>query len=132
MKATFADSFYFLAVLNPRDKDHDLAIEAGRMLVGRLVTTDYVLIEVGDAMARPTDRPRFVRLFDSLSAHENVEIVPASGALLSAGVKLFRERHDKAWSLTDCLSFCAMKERDIEDALTADDHFRQAGFRTLL
>jgi predicted nucleic acid-binding protein len=32
----------------------------------------------------------------------------------------------------DCLSFCVMKERKISQALTADAHFRKAGFSALL
>lgn len=42
---------------------------------------------------------------------------------------LFASRADKAWSLTDCISFRVMAERGLSDALTADHHFEQAGFR---
>ncbi len=34
--------------------------------------------------------------------------------------------------LVDCISFVVMRERNIEAALTADEHFIQAGFRALL
>lgn len=37
-----------------------------------------------------------------------------------------------AWSLTDCSSFIVMEERGLADAMTADRHFEQAGFRALL
>ena len=39
---------------------------------------------------------------------------------------------DKKWSLTDCVSFLVMKEENIEEALSADKHFTQAGFKILL
>jgi len=45
---------------------------------------------------------------------------------------LFRQRTDKAWGLTDCISFVVMQERGISEALTADEHFEQAGFIALL
>jgi hypothetical protein len=45
---------------------------------------------------------------------------------------LFRQRADKAWGLTDCISFVVMREREIPEALTADEHFEQAGFVALL
>lgn len=34
--------------------------------------------------------------------------------------------------MTDCISFVVMEEHGIRDALTADHHFTQAGFRALL
>jgi len=38
----------------------------------------------------------------------------------------------KEWGLTDSVSFVVMQQVGITDALTTDDHFRQAGFRVLL
>jgi len=45
---------------------------------------------------------------------------------------LYCRREDKNWSLTDCMSFVVMEDEDIEDVLTADHHFEQAGFVALL
>jgi uncharacterized protein len=45
---------------------------------------------------------------------------------------VFRQRPDKEWSLTDCISFAAMREENLTEALTGDRHFEQAGFRALL
>jgi hypothetical protein len=45
---------------------------------------------------------------------------------------LFTSRADKDWSLTDCLSFIVMGRRNIRQALTADNHFEQAGFHAVL
>jgi predicted nucleic acid-binding protein len=59
-------------------------------------------------------------------------MVPASQELLDRGVTLYRQRPDKDWSLTDCISFVVMRERGITEALTADHHFEQAGFVALL
>ena len=44
----------------------------------------------------------------------------------------YERRRDKTWGLTDCISFVVMREQGLRDALTADSHFRQAGFRPLL
>jgi predicted nucleic acid-binding protein len=132
MKETFADTFYFPALLNPRDQAHQQAQETGALLEGRLVTTEYVLVEVGDALSRPLDRSRFLSLVETLAADENADVVPADLQLLSEGIDLFRNRPDKDWPLTDCLSFVVMTRRGITDALTGDEHFRQAGFNPLL
>jgi len=45
------------------------------------------------------------------------------------GLKLYTERPDKDWSLTDCISFVVMEEHGIIEALTGDHHFEQAGFK---
>ena len=37
-----------------------------------------------------------------------------------------RERPDKEWSLTDCVSFHLMRERGLTRALAYDLHFEQA------
>ena len=43
-----------------------------------------------------------------------------------------RDREDKGWSLTDCVSFTLMHERAITAALSTDAHFIQAGFEAVL
>jgi predicted nucleic acid-binding protein len=45
---------------------------------------------------------------------------------------LYASRFDKAWSLTDCISFVVMEQQGIREALTGDHHFEQAGFVALL
>ena len=61
-----------------------------------------------------------------------MEIVPLAGPLIQRAIKLYSDRPDKEWGLTDCPSFVVMEERGVRDALTADEHFQQAGFRALL
>jgi predicted nucleic acid-binding protein len=90
------------------------------------------LIEVGDAFSKPQDRDRFVELLQLIEADERIVVVPASDASFRRGVELFTRRPDKSWPLTDCISFVAMEERGIQDALTGDRHFEQAGMVALL
>jgi predicted nucleic acid-binding protein len=52
--------------------------------------------------------------------------------LFDMAFTLYGNRPDKSWSLTDCASFVVMRERGLTEALTTDEHFRQAGFRALL
>lgn len=132
MKVYFADTFYFLALLSPDDAAHERAANIAARLPGRLVTTAWVLTEVGDAMASPLNRPLFLELLRSLRANPAVEILPADEGLFEAGVGLYARRPDKEWSLTDCISFAAMEQRGLFEALTGDHHFEQAGFRAML
>jgi hypothetical protein len=47
MSAVFADTFYFLALLNDKDQSHIRAVEVATVLQGKLVTTAWVLTELG-------------------------------------------------------------------------------------
>lgn len=132
MRTTFADTFYYLALLNPRDAAHPRAVAASVGMSGQLVTTGYVLTEVADALAAPRDRPRFLALLRTLEADPGVTIVPASDALFRRGVDLYRRRPDKDWPLTDCISFVVMSDFGTNRALTGDHHFQQAGLVALL
>jgi predicted nucleic acid-binding protein len=57
-----------------------------------------------------------------------VLIVGPEPETFTQGIELYRNRPDKNWSLTDCISFVVMKREGITEALTGDRHFEQAGF----
>jgi len=97
-----------------------------------LITTAWVLTEVGDALSAPENHPAFLRLLDTLEHAPDARVIKPTPELFERGVKLFRQHSDTDWSLTDCLSFVAMRKAGITDALTGDPHFEQAGFRALL
>ena len=96
------------------------------------LTTAWVVTEVADAMASPVHRVDFARFFDALVRDPNVTTIPPSEELFLRGLQLYADRRDKEWSLTDCISFIVMQDEGLIDALTADRHFEQAGFRALL
>jgi predicted nucleic acid-binding protein len=91
-----------------------------------------VIIEIANALAKAHLRGGAIVLLDAMEADPHVEIIPVSEELYAEGAKLYRGRQDKEWGMTDCISFAVMHDRGMQDALTADDHFRQAGFRALL
>lgn len=132
MRPVFADAVYFLALLNPADQFHRQARALSLQPPGPLLTTEFILVEAGDGLSRPENRPRFARLLELLRQQADVEIVPASSGLFQRGAALHAQRPDKEWSLTDCTSFVVMRERGLADALTSDHHFEQAGFRRLM
>jgi predicted nucleic acid-binding protein len=131
MNAVFADTFYFLALVNERDAAHARAVQFDPS-AQVLITTAWVLTEVGDALSAPENRPAFLQLLATLQDSPDARIIGPTGELFQRGVELFRQRLDKEWSLTDCISFVAMKDERVADALTGDRHFEQAGFRALL
>jgi hypothetical protein len=132
MNACFADTFFYVALLSRRDRRHARALRAATELDAPIVTTAWVMAEVANAASAPTARARFLALWDALVENPSVQVVPADPGLFDRGLALYRSRLDKHWSLTDCISFVVMQERGIQEALTGDHHFEQAGFRALL
>ena len=132
MKRVFADSFYFFAILNEEDPLHDFAVELTGTFRGELVTTGWILTEVGGGFRQPHLRDLFLELNERLKSNPHVRIEPCSDELFDAGIDLYRNRPDKSWSLTDCISFVIMQHEDINEALTGDRDFEQAGFVALL
>ncbi len=132
MNTIFADSYYYLAFVNDRDAGHVRALDYSRTFHGRTITTEWVLTEVADALSAPEQRGVFLELRAQLLTDSGLTIVAASHDLFERGLKLFADRPDKSWSLTDCISFVVMDEHGISAALTADHHFEQAGYTTVL
>jgi len=131
----FVDTGFVIAMASPRDQFHAVA---GRLFQQvdreaiRLVTSQAIILEIGASFSRLSFRPSAVRLIEAMRVDPNVEVVPLTDALLERAFELFRDRADKEWSLTDCVSFEIMREPDISDALTPDAHFGQAGFKALM
>jgi predicted nucleic acid-binding protein len=127
----FADSFALIAWLNPNDDSHALVSSYLDGFAGQLVTTEWVLMEVADALSAPHARSTVVDFLTAVRADKLFDVVAYDPGIYRAGFELFARRADKAWSLTDCISFSVMTDRALFDALTADHHFEQAGFRAV-
>jgi predicted nucleic acid-binding protein len=135
MTRLFLDTSFAVALSSPKDHHHSQAVALARDLQRRgaqMVTTRAVILEIGNSLSRLRYRSRGVALLEFLEIDPRVEIVPLSEDLYQKGFEIFRRRHDKEWSLVDCMSFVVMQDRGLQDSLTTDDHFRQAGFRALL
>jgi hypothetical protein len=131
----FLDATSLIALAMPRDQHHAAARVLMETVLKRqvkMITTRAVLLEVANYLARPQLRPAVIEALDNCEYDPLVEIVPLSEQLFAKAFGLFRQRMDKSWGLTDCISFVVMREREISEALTADEHFEQAGFVALL
>lgn len=131
MNAVFADTFFYLALLNASAPEHSRALAESKH-GQQIVTTELILLELGNACARGDDHADFLALVAGVRASPRTTVVPLSTGLLDRGLELMAGRPDTDWSLTDCISFVVMAERGLKDALTGDHHFEQAGFRALL
>jgi predicted nucleic acid-binding protein len=134
MRSVFADTLYWIAVLNPRDSWRDPAMLA-RQRLGRskLVTTDGVFAELLAALARsPRLRDLAVSSVRASMEAPDVLVIPQTRASFLDGLALYEARPDKHYSLTDCISMSIMRSSGIADVLTNDEHFAQEGFNVLI
>lgn len=127
----FVDTFALIAWLNANDAAHAIVTAYLNGFTGRLVTTAWVLMELADALSAPTARSTAVAFLQAVRVDPLFEVVGYDPAVYRAGFDLFAAQPDKAWTLTDCIAFAVMTERGLSDALTADHHFEQAGFRAV-
>lgn len=131
MPRYFADTFYFVALLSSSDEAHQEAVAWSERAGDQLVTTDAVLLELADALKAPRDRIATAEYIQALWKHSKIEVRCVDRELMQKGLDLYLARPDKDWGLTDCISFVVMREEGIEEALTGDSHFTQAGFTIL-
>ncbi len=132
MRTLFADSFFYFAFLNPRDRAHRSALTVARDNNLQIVTTEYVIFELMDGLSNPFQRQRISRFVRLLHSAPSTRVLPASPRYFREAHDLYEARPDKAWSLTDCTSFVVMQDMGIAEALTGDVYFEQAGFKALL
>ena len=131
----FLDTAYIYALFNNRDQWHQRALEWQRKLDAEqrpLLTTEFVCIEIANGLAALKFRQAAASIIHTLQETALVRIIPASAELFQQALSLYEQRPDKDWGMTDCASFVVMAENNLTDALTTDDHFRQAGFKALL
>jgi uncharacterized protein len=128
----FLDTGYLIALIRKKDLWHAAALEATKLYSGPFLTTDLVLVELANSLAKLPYRKTVVAVIEKIKADTNTTIVPFSSEGMSKSFTLFKSRGDKAWGMVDCFSFVVMKEKRVKRALTFDDHFRQAGFNTPL
>ena len=81
MKEVFADTSYYAALFNERDARHAHALAQSRKIRGPVVTTEFVLLELGATMSPAKSRGRYVEL---------IEIDRKSTRLNSSHLKLSR------------------------------------------
>ena len=133
--AVFVDTSGWIALLNADDQFHAPAAQQLRQFgsAGRgLVTTDWVMAETGNGLARVSARGRFLQAVEMFLQSSSSRLIRIDEELFQRTLELYGQVMDKTWGLVDCASFVVMRQESILDALTTDRHFQQAGFRCLL
>lgn len=135
MPEVFADTGYWIALLNPDDSLNARARELTTIWQDEtIVTTEMVFTELLNHESRGGVYKRLLtaQAVSTWTARPLVEVVPQTTNQFHNALERYRARPDHAWSLVDCASFILMEERGIQEALAFDRHFEQAGFTALL
>jgi len=133
--SVFVDTVAWLALVNKSEDLHEAARKVRDQLIqqkAKLITTDFVVVEIANALARPPLRCLARKLIDFIRTSDTVELVTITPELFEKAYQLYCARDDKEWGLTDCTSFVVMQKMRMNRAFTADRHFEQAGFTVLL
>jgi len=129
----FLDTAFVQALLNRHDQYHGQA----KSLLDKVRNafeiwiTEAVLVEIGNALAS-INRKGAVAFINSCYETSNIQVVVVDTGLFKRALELYENRPDKEWGLTDCISIIVIKDNRLTEALTTDEHFKQAGFRALL
>ncbi|MDI6765837.1 MAG: PIN domain-containing protein [Bacteroidota bacterium] len=135
MNKVFADTVYWVALFNPKDTLHRVALTAASEHEDSTIgTTEAVLSEVLNQFSSYGSlwRTAVATGVENLLAQDTVTVVPTSHELFAQALVLYKSRPDKRYSHVDCISMIVMKNEDITGVLTSDHHFKQEGFSLLL
>ena len=134
MTSLFLDANFVIALGISDDQHHYEAEQYWKTLIQTsfsLVTTSYVLDEIVTFLNSRRQHNKALRAGNNLLSASHIQMIHVDEALFYEGWEYFEQHVDKTFSLTDCISFVLMNRLGIEEALTFDKHFAQAGFRKL-
>lgn len=127
------DTVFIQAVYNSRDQWHQRAIAFLPRVetAAQVWVTETILTESGNGLSA-INRLGITQFIQQCYVTKNIHVVSVDTPLFTRGLNLYQSRQDKTWGLTDCISFVVMQDQGLIDAVTADEHFVQAGYQALL
>ncbi|EAZ92024.1 type II toxin-antitoxin system VapC family toxin [Crocosphaera chwakensis] len=130
----FLDVSYLIALELTNDQNHQITLRHWQTLDKKkilLVTTSYIFDEVVTFFNSRSLHQKAVEVGQKLLTSNRIKLIHVDEDLFFQGWDVFEKYEDKSYSLTDCISFVVMHKLDINEVLTFDNHFRQAGFQKL-
>jgi predicted nucleic acid-binding protein len=134
MKKIFIDTSAWDAIEDSGDVNHEAAMIFKDEIANRyeLITSNYILDETYTLLLRNIGYARtvaFHRQLEMLKKAGVLQVIQLSENIIENAWIIFEKyNQDKCWSFTDCASYAAMKDQDIDEVFSFDRHFEQMGF----
>ena len=131
----FVDTSGFYAALVRRDEKHPKAaaiLVKGAKGKQPFVTSDYILDETVTLLKARGHGHLVEPFLESVLSSRACAVEWMDSERFDETRRFMLKHVDKAWSFTDCFSFLIMRHSKLRHALTKDEHFRQAGYISLL
>jgi uncharacterized protein len=131
MRRVFVDTSAWYDLFLPNSPSHTQVAEVMRGQDAKYVTSTYVVDELVSLLTGRKGHAVAARAGSSIRSAPEIRLEHPDAAEEARAWRLFLDRPDKAYSLTDCLSFVVMKRLGVTEVVTTDSHFRQEGFTVL-
>lgn len=126
MTLAFLDTAYLIALESVNNQYHKNAKKHFQRFLKNepeLVTSTYIIDETVTFFNNRNKHSKAVKIGESLLTSPSVDLIHVDENLFLAGWLFFKNHSDKTYSLTDCISFVLMEQRDLYDVLTFDHQF---------
>jgi predicted nucleic acid-binding protein len=124
----FADTSFWFALQERRDRRHGDAAALVRAGVGRLCVSNHVVGETWTLLRRRAGHAAAVGFLDRLARLPELEVVHVDEATEAEAWRWLRRHDEREYSFVDATSFALMRRRRIREALAFDGDFNAAGF----
>jgi len=124
----FADTSFWFALQERRDRHHEDAKALVQAGVGRVCVSNHVVGETWTLLCRRAGHAAAVGFIDRLAGLPGVEVVHVDAVLEADAWRWLRRHDEREYSFVDATSFAVMRRRRIHEALAFVDDFSAAGF----
>ncbi len=132
--AILVDTGFWIALFDKRDLNHSIAKDSLKPLLQnyRLYLSDFIVFETITYLNCSIKRHDLAVLFLVKVQEPVLTTLVVDEAIKAKALKEFQKYSDKDLSITDCVSFILMLQKDIKLYAGFDDHFRQVGFVSVM
>ncbi len=116
----FADSSYFIAIVNEKDQWHRRAIEILKKIDDDLVVTDLIISESVTSVGSIGGGKAGLKVYNYIT--DNCQVTFADKATLDRAMRIYL-MYDGTLSLADAVSLIVMEDYGIKTILSFDSDF---------